>query len=426
MTEPLANDQIFIRKLTEIIHKNLENENFGVKELVQASCMSLYTLSRKLNRVNKKTINQFIREVRLQKAKEILQIEDFSVAEVAYKVGFRSPAYFNKCFHEYFGYPLGKIIRKKSNAWDDENRIGKISEERMGKNNLKKYVFTFPGLLLPVLIVIGLGFLVLPKTQRMEPNLPLKRTTIAVMPFQNMTSDTIWDVWQEGIQESLISWLSKKLDARIFIYGSIIKTETNILLDAQLIDTKTKEVLKSFEIKTPKKEELGFEIIDLLRRTVTNFLLISEMIKENPWLKLSQYVSTNSPEALKYYIYGYRAYYKADWATARNWFLKALSVDSNYIDAMSRVYYTYKNQDMMEQSIPWLIELEKCLEISRKRGKEYLKDNWAYPALGEMYHIAGQFKKEKRLYREADNLFFTYIQRFKVVAVYELPAIPNG
>lgn len=33
MTEPLSPDQIFIRKMTDIIHANLENEDFGVNEL---------------------------------------------------------------------------------------------------------------------------------------------------------------------------------------------------------------------------------------------------------------------------------------------------------------------------------------------------------------------------------------------------------
>lgn len=43
--------------------------------------------------------------------------------------------------------------------------------------------------------------------------------------------------------------LSKKLDADIYIYGSIPKAGSSILVDAQLIDTRTKEVLKSFNVE---------------------------------------------------------------------------------------------------------------------------------------------------------------------------------
>jgi hypothetical protein len=35
VTELLTTDQIFIRKLTDIILTNLENESFGVKELAR-------------------------------------------------------------------------------------------------------------------------------------------------------------------------------------------------------------------------------------------------------------------------------------------------------------------------------------------------------------------------------------------------------
>ena len=37
MTEVLTADQIFIRKLTEIILVNIENEAFGVKEFARES-----------------------------------------------------------------------------------------------------------------------------------------------------------------------------------------------------------------------------------------------------------------------------------------------------------------------------------------------------------------------------------------------------
>jgi AraC-like DNA-binding protein len=109
MTKILTSDQIFIRKLTEIIQQNIQNEDFGVKDLAREAGMSLYSLSRKLHSTTRKTVNQFIREVRLQEALALLNREDFTASEVAYKVGFGSPGYFNKCFHEFFGYPPGKV-----------------------------------------------------------------------------------------------------------------------------------------------------------------------------------------------------------------------------------------------------------------------------------------------------------------------------
>jgi TolB-like protein len=41
------------------------------------------------------------------------------------------------------------------------------------------------------------------------------KITIAVMPFQNMTNDTIWNVWQDGIQQDFISSLSNADELKV-------------------------------------------------------------------------------------------------------------------------------------------------------------------------------------------------------------------
>ena len=62
--------------------------------------------------------------------------------------------------------------------------------------------------------------------------------------------------------------------------------------------------------------------------------------------------------------------------------------------------YSYNKMKQFDKAIP---EFEKYLEWSRKLGKEFLKYNWAYVHLGEAYHNTGQYKKEKKLYREAER-----------------------
>jgi len=503
MEEPLSPDQRFISKLTEIVLANLGNEKFGVMELAREMKMSHYRLSRKLFLAKGEKVSQFIREIRLAEALKLLTSNDITASEASFNVGFSSPAYFNKCFHDYFGYPPGKVTRKEFIDTEDVAAGFRTTEERTVKKSLKRSLIKFPGILISSLILLLIGYLAF-KRILIEPGSKDKRISLAVLPFQNRTNDTIWNVWEEGLQESLIAWLSNskelkvtrkeeirsflktqsnaeyasvtpflaaelsnKLNAGMFIYGSIIEAGSRIRLNVELINTKTKEVLKSFEIKTPVKGEINFEIIDSLRTKVTDFLLVAKLITENPWLKNLTITGTDSPEALKYYIYGYRAYFKADWAVARNWFLKALTVDSNYVDAMSRVYSTCKNLNRTEEAMHWLLKLykisdqmpylnqlytewlyserfeateirikylrqlqeiddqgnyyyligamyvrdkqfekavpefEKYLEISRKRGKAFLKDNWVYPALGEVSHLTGQYKKAKKLYKEA-------------------------
>ena len=94
-----------------------------------------------------------------------------------------------------------------------------------------------------------------------------------MIPGKNLTN-------YATITPSIAKKISQKLDANVFIYGSIQQAGSKLRLNAKLIETKTVEVLKSFEIDTAFKEEIIFNIIDSLKRKVADFLIISEIRKE--------------------------------------------------------------------------------------------------------------------------------------------------
>jgi AraC-like DNA-binding protein len=107
----------FLTKLTETIEANLTNPQFGVSMLAKEMGMSRSNLHRKVNNTLKISVSQFINQVRLKKAKEILRHTSETVSEIAYKVGFSNVSYFIKCFHEYYGYSPGEVGNRDS----DEN-----------------------------------------------------------------------------------------------------------------------------------------------------------------------------------------------------------------------------------------------------------------------------------------------------------------
>ena len=126
------------------------------------------------------------------------------------------------------------------------------------------------------------------------------------------------------------STISQKLDANVFIYGSIKQAGNKLRINAKLIDAKTEEVLKPFEIDGSNSEEMIFPIIDSLRKKVTDFLIISNLIKElNP--EFQQWTATtDSPEAYRYYIDGQNAFNSSDYPTAINWLSQAIEIDSTF------------------------------------------------------------------------------------------------
>ena len=399
MTEPLSPDQIFIRKLSDIVLTNLENENFGVNDLARLSGISIYKLGRKLNSINGKTVNQLIREIRLQKALEMLHTEEYTIAEVAYKSGFGSPAYFSKCFHDFFGYSPGEARKMASNNHLPDDPDQPVAKESPVKTSWK-YIITFPGLLILVMMIGAGSFLIYKKIHKQNWPQELvssgKRISVAVMPFRNMTNDTLWNTWQYAIQEGLISTLSsynKELIVRqknsindliqskgvteyasissnaagkfsqilgvnLFIYGSIEKSGTSLRFVARLINAKNKEILKTFSIARLAGEKYAFEMIDSLSQQLKDFLLISKLIDENPLYGYYP-LATTSPEALRFTIYGDKAFKRGDNRIAISWYLKAVEIDSNYFDPMMGLSSAYAGMGNLEEDLRWVVKYYK-------------------------------------------------------------------
>lgn len=97
-------DEEFIRRVFAVIEKNLSDEDFSIEEFASELNMSRVQLHRKLKALVGKSAGHYIRSVRLAKAKQFIEEQKGNISEIAYSVGFSSPAYFTKCFKEEFGY----------------------------------------------------------------------------------------------------------------------------------------------------------------------------------------------------------------------------------------------------------------------------------------------------------------------------------
>ncbi|MBK8504774.1 MAG: response regulator [Saprospiraceae bacterium] len=101
-------DAAFIKKVKECIEAHLEDERFSVTELGQELGLSRSQLYRKLDALTGYAPNEIIRNMRLERAKKLLEQRAGTVSEIAYLCGFNTPAYFIKCFREHFGATLAK------------------------------------------------------------------------------------------------------------------------------------------------------------------------------------------------------------------------------------------------------------------------------------------------------------------------------
>ncbi len=95
-------DEKFLEKVQNILDEKLISPLFTIKELHSAIGMSRMQLHRKLKALTGLSTSEFIREQRLKLASNLLKESDCNISEIGYAVGFNDPAYFTKCFKEYY------------------------------------------------------------------------------------------------------------------------------------------------------------------------------------------------------------------------------------------------------------------------------------------------------------------------------------
>lgn len=388
-----------------------------------------------------------------------------------------------------------------------------ISEEGKRKNKAKSFNVSGIKFLIPFTVIALLaiaGIIAWPKIFKRDTLERLRasgeKISVAVMPFQNMTNDTSWNVWQNGIQELLVTELgnteelairqtesinrllqgngltsyasltaslagkiSDKMNASVFVYGNVIQSKSLIRVNAQLIDSKSKDVFKTFQIdRTPEKI---IQIVDSLSEDIRNSLILT-MLGEEVYKDYQKFAATDSPEAYRYFIVGQNANRGGDYPMARDMYLQALTVDSNFVlpklmpaltcwwhgpydlgkEWCLKIYEEREHMPMLLQSYANFVyagyfenpyeqikyskrlqeidnqspgvytilghlyyelhqydkaipEFEKALNIYEK----WKLKPWnftEYNTLGFLYHATGQYNRERKLYRKAEKDFY--------------------
>lgn len=96
-------DDKFLMKAKEIVEANMEDVLFSVEKLAEEMSLSRTQLLRKLKALTGLAPNDFIRDLRLQKAAEMIRQKADTITQIGYAVGFNDQSYFSKSFKKEFG-----------------------------------------------------------------------------------------------------------------------------------------------------------------------------------------------------------------------------------------------------------------------------------------------------------------------------------
>lgn len=101
--ELLGNDTVLMDKIIQIVNKNISNQSFNVDVLCKEIGISRGHLHRRMKQYTGISASEFIRNIRLKKACELLKNRDIDISQIAYAVGFGNTGYFATTFKRYYG-----------------------------------------------------------------------------------------------------------------------------------------------------------------------------------------------------------------------------------------------------------------------------------------------------------------------------------
>ena len=319
MDRQTTNSQNFVQKLTEIVETNLKNEQFGVNELAREMGISRSSLYTKVKSITKKSASRFINEVRLKKAMEILMQTSLTVSEVSYEVGFGSPTYFIKCFHDYYGVSPGEVNKYNESDSDIESTHQREFDSSKKRRRLK---LTFAAATVFILVIIS--FIVVKRFPFQKAN---TEKSIAVLPFQNLTGQAENDYLVDGIHDALIGELGRIESLRVISRTSTLRyRDSNMLLKDVANELGVNIIMEGAVIGAGDSLRMLIQLIDVFPQErhilsneyhdgISNILTLqSEVVKDiakKTDLKLSKKeelqlnrVRKVSPETYKAYLRG--------------------------------------------------------------------------------------------------------------------------
>lgn len=96
-------DEFLLQLLFNKLEEKWQDPEFDIPEYCQEMAMSQSQLYRKTTALTGMSCNILLKEFRLEKAKELMKKQHYTISQITFDSGFTSPSYFTKCFKKKYG-----------------------------------------------------------------------------------------------------------------------------------------------------------------------------------------------------------------------------------------------------------------------------------------------------------------------------------
>lgn len=281
--------------------------------------------------------------------------------------------------------------------------------------------------------------------QKPTPLPPSEKPTLAILHFENLSGEEDLDWLRMGVPELItmdlfqskylnvlsgdrVYSILKELDllkpqrysredllkvaaktnANHLAYGSIIKAGESIVITFNLQNAESGELISSRRVACLDEAGITDGIDELAREIKSDLNLESRQIAQDMDMDLGS-ITSRSPEALKYYIEGYRLRLRGDRDLAKSFFEKAITIDPEFVMAYRALGISLSDKEDQAKN------LRKALELSDRASirERYIIQATYYGTVEENFEKALQaYKKLLELYPD------DYLANINIVNVY--------
>lgn len=106
-------DDQFMQQVITIMEKQMDNSELTIDQFAQELGMGRTVFYQKLKSIIGLSPIDFVREMRIKRAMQLLESGEYNVSQIAYMTGFNDPKYFSKCFKKKYGFSPSEYCAKK-------------------------------------------------------------------------------------------------------------------------------------------------------------------------------------------------------------------------------------------------------------------------------------------------------------------------
>lgn len=108
-------DELFIKNVMKVVEKQMDNSTFNLNEFANALNMGRTSFNNKFKSILGLSPMDFVFDMRMKRAKQLLSCRQFTIAEIAYQTGFNNPKYFSTCFKKHYGQRPTDFMKQEDN-----------------------------------------------------------------------------------------------------------------------------------------------------------------------------------------------------------------------------------------------------------------------------------------------------------------------